>query len=283
MQPNGCLLCIVQPDGCIFEMNDVFKALADPTRRRLLDRLRDRNGLTLQELCDGIGIARQSVTKHLAVLESAGLIASRRSGRERHHYLNAAAINDVVGRWLSGYDRHRADALSDLRHVLENTMANDPSFVYTTYIHASPAVVWAGLTDAAFTKSYWGVELLSDWTPGSELTWREGDATISDPEQVVLECDPPRRLAYTWHTFNMDWAATHGFDQELVDRLAAEPRSRVRFEIDETDDGQVKLTVIHTFGTADTVREMCTQGWPRLLADLKTLLETDSSAPMPQT
>ena len=112
---------------------------------------------------------------------------------------------------------------------------NEPIFVYTTYIHASAAAVWRGLIDPALTGRYWGVELISDWSVGSPLTWKEGDATISDPDQLVLEAEPPRRLAYTWHSFSMDWARTHGFDQELVDLLAAEPRSRVLFEIDEVE------------------------------------------------
>ncbi len=254
-------------------MSDVFRALADPVRRELLDRLRDRNGRTLQDLCDGLGIARQSVSKHLAVLEAAGLVTARRVGRERHHHLNAAAINDVACRWLDSYDRHRAEALDDLKHALENhTMANTV-FSYTTYIHADAQQVWVGLTDPAFTKRYWGVELVSDWRKGSSLVWCEGGATISDPGRVVLEADRPNRLAYMWHTFSDEWAATHGFDHELAKRLAAEPRSHVLFEIEPVEAGLVKLTLTHTFGAAGTLREMCSQGWPRLLAELKTLLE----------
>jgi uncharacterized protein YndB with AHSA1/START domain len=153
---------------------------------------------------------------------------------------------------------------------------NEPIFVYTTYIHASAAAVWRGLIDPALTRRYWGVELISDWSVGSPLTWKEGDATISDPDQLVLEAEPPRRVAYTWHSFSMDWARTHGFDKEMVDLLSAEPRSRVLFEIDEVEDGVVKLTLTHTFGTAGKLHEMCSQAWPRLLGELKTLLEMDA-------
>ena len=104
---------------------------------------------------------------------------------------------------------------------------NEPIFVYTTYIHASAAAVWRGLIDPALTGRYWGVELISDWSVGSPLTWKEGDATISDPDQLVLEAEPPRRLAYTWHSFSMDWARTHGFDQELVDARPVELAARM--------------------------------------------------------
>ena len=158
---------------------------------------------------------------------------------------------------------------------------NEPTFVYTTYIHASAGAVWRGLIDPAFTGRDWGVEPISEWRVGSPLIWKEGDATISDADQVVLEAAPPRRLAYTWHTFSMDWARTHGFDQGLVDLLSAEPRSRVLFEIDEVEDGVVKLTLTHTFGTAGKLREMCSQAWPRLLGELKTLLEIDAGERSP--
>ena len=86
-------------------MDATFRALADPSRRRLLDRLNERNGQTLRELCAGLDMARQSVTKHLAVLEEAGLITTIRRGREKLHHLNAAPINDIADRWIHRYDQ----------------------------------------------------------------------------------------------------------------------------------------------------------------------------------
>src|ERR1700742_3401879 len=112
-------------------MDAVFKALADPTRRALLDRLRDRNGQTLGELCAGLDMARQSVSKHLAVLEAAGVVTTEWRGREKVHPLDAAPINAVADRWLSRYDRDRAEALADLKTALEAPMNE---FVHTTYI-----------------------------------------------------------------------------------------------------------------------------------------------------
>jgi DNA-binding transcriptional ArsR family regulator len=257
-------------------VDEVFKALADPTRRELLDRLRAGNGKTLQELCEGMSIARQSVSKHLAVLERSRLVTIRWVGREKRHYLNAAPINDVATRWMSDYDKHRADTVSQLKRALEENAMSDSAFVYTTYIYAQPEDVWLGLTDPKFTKLYWGVVLESDWKTGSPLIWHEGDARIEDPEQKVLDSDPPRRLSYTWHAFNMDWARTHGFESDLVERLAAEPRSHVVFDIEVVKDGLVKLTLTHTFGARGTLYEMCAEGWPQLLAGVKTLLETGS-------
>src|SRR5262245_33075476 len=100
-------------------MDGVFRALADPRRRHLLDRLNERNGQPLRELCEGLGMARQSVSKHLAVLESANLISTLRRGREVLHFLNAEPINAIADRWINQYDRARVRALADLKRALE--------------------------------------------------------------------------------------------------------------------------------------------------------------------
>jgi DNA-binding transcriptional ArsR family regulator len=98
----------------------VFKALSDRSRRLLLDTLRERNGQTLTELCAGLVMARQSVSKHLAVLEAAMLVTTMRRGREKLHYLNPAPINEIAERWISQYDQERVRALSDLKRALED-------------------------------------------------------------------------------------------------------------------------------------------------------------------
>jgi len=103
------------------EADAVFKALSDRSRRLLLDTLRERNGQTLTELCAGLAMARQSVSKHLAVLEAASLVTTVRRGREKLHYLNPAPINGIAERWISQYDQARLDALSDLKRALEDT------------------------------------------------------------------------------------------------------------------------------------------------------------------
>src|SRR5277367_1375705 len=133
-------------------MDEVFRALADPVRRRLLDRLNERSGQTLRELCTGLDMARQSVSKHLAILEDASLVTTVRRGREKLHYLNAAPISDIAERWISRYDRARVSALGDLKQALEHTTMSKPAFVYTTYIRTTPALLWQALTDLAFTR-----------------------------------------------------------------------------------------------------------------------------------
>src|SRR5436190_22384019 len=120
-------------------LDEVFRALADPSRRRLLDGLNGRNGQTLRELCAGLDMARQSVSKHLAVLEAAALITTVRRGREKLHYLNAAPINEIRERWITRYDRPRVEALADLKRALEDgDPVHKPTFVYTTYIKTTP-------------------------------------------------------------------------------------------------------------------------------------------------
>ena len=211
-------------------MDPAFRALADPSRRQLLDALNARSGQTLRELCAGLAMARQSVSKHLAVLEAAGLVTTRRRGREKLHYLNAEPINAVADRWINRYHRERARALADLKSALEVPPMSETEFFYTTYIKASPERLWQALTDPAFTGRYWGVQLRTDWKPGATMVWEESGVITSDPQQVVLECDPPRRLSYTWHTLTPEFGAAHGFDEDFVARVNKERRSKVTFE-----------------------------------------------------
>ena len=100
-------------------MDAVFKALADGSRRELLDRLHARNGQTLNELCEQMDMTRQAVTKHLGILEDANLIATVKKGREKEHYLNPVPINEIADRWIGKYERGRLRALSDLKKNLE--------------------------------------------------------------------------------------------------------------------------------------------------------------------
>ncbi|WP_166345596.1 ArsR/SmtB family transcription factor [Phytoactinopolyspora limicola] len=259
-------------------MGDVFKALADPHRRRLLDSLNEHNGQNLRDLCSGLNMARQSVSKHLAVLEAANLVTTLRQGREKLHFLNAEPINAIAERWIQQYHRHRVRTLADLKTALEATMG-DTEFVYTTYIKTTPERLWQALTDPTFTRRYWGLEFVTDWTPGAPMSWKDGDVTLSDAEQVVLAAEPPHRLSYTWHAVTPEWAAAHNISDELRDTLASERRSKVTFEI-EPLGATVKLTVIHDdFEPGSTMREMVSTGWPELISGLKTLLETGQPLP----
>jgi DNA-binding transcriptional ArsR family regulator/uncharacterized protein YndB with AHSA1/START domain len=261
-------------------MDEVFKALADPSRRLLLDSLNERNGQTLRELCSGLDMARQSVSKHLAVLEAANLVTSVRRGREKLHYLNAAPINEITERWITRYEQDRVNALADLKRALEDSPMDKPTFVYTTYIRTTPERLWQALTEPAFTDRYWNITFDTDWKPGSPMTWHQRGVTIADAEQVVVESDPFSRLSYTWHTFTPELAAALDIAGDRRERLAAERRSKVTFDIEPLDDEQVKLTVVHDdLEPGGLLAAMISNGWPRVLANLKTLLETGETLP----
>ena len=162
------------------------------------------------------------------------------------------------------------------------------SFTYTTYIHARPEQVWRGLTDPAFTKCYWRHHMAgpktfrSDWTKGStwDLEHKDAGLVVSDPEQVILESDPYRRLSYTWHSFTPEWAAEVGMDKATADTWRAGPRSKVTFDMEDVGKDVAKLTVVHDgFSPGSSVLQAISQGWPAVLSSLKTLLETGTALP----
>lgn len=117
MQPFGCIITPV-PDA--FDLDKVFKALADPTRRRLLDQLSAKSGQTLGELCEQMQSSRQAVAKHLKLLEEAGLVVPFWRGREKHHYLNPAPIHEIAERWIDKHLRGRVRLLAELKQKLES-------------------------------------------------------------------------------------------------------------------------------------------------------------------
>ena len=258
--------------------DDVFKALADASRRRLLDSLNARSGQTLRELSAGLDMARQSVSKHLGILEDANLITTVWHGREKLHYLNPEPINALSDRWIRKYDRERIDALTDLKTALESTTVSTTDFVYTTYIEAPQELVWRALIDPAFTRRYWGMEFETDWKPGS--TWavthtrREHPLHVADDEMVIKEFDPYNRLSYTWQAYTPEFVTAFGFDQDVVAKAATEPRSTVTYELSPSGN-ETKLTVMHTgFQPGSVVLPDIADGWPKVLSWLKTFLES---------
>jgi uncharacterized protein YndB with AHSA1/START domain len=263
-------------------MDAIFRALADPSRRRLLDRLNVRNGQTLQEMCSELDMARQSVTKHLAVLEAANLITTVRRGREKLHYLNAAPINDIADRWIHGYDHERVRALADLKRALEDQPMGQTEFVYVTYIHTTPEKLWNAITDPSFTLRYWGIGMESDWKVGSliRLQWGPGQ-DFHDLGQVVLASEPYRRLSYRWHNYQREHAALFGWSEETFAELVKEPLSKVTFELEPFGE-TVKFTVMHDDFVPDSeMLKGVRDGWPAILSNLKTLLETSETLPLP--
>jgi uncharacterized protein YndB with AHSA1/START domain len=181
---------------------------------------------------------------------------------------------------------HDADELGGT--AMAARMAPLTTFAYTTYIRATPEEVWRGLTEPAVTHLYWRHHLAgpktfrSDWKAGS--TWalihEDVGLVVSDPEQVILESDPYRRLAYTWHTFTREWTSKVGMDDATADVWRAEPRSKVAYDIEDVGHGVVKLTIVHDgFEPGSHVLQAISEGWPAVLASLKTLLETGSALP----
>ncbi|TDD18992.1 MarR family transcriptional regulator [Kribbella turkmenica] len=256
--------------------DEVFRALADPSRRQLLDNLNARNGQTLRELCTGLDMARQSVSKHLAVLEGANLVTPVWRGREKLHYLNAEPINAIADRWINQYDRRRVRLFADLKTVLEADTMSDNDFVYTTYIRTTPERLWRALTDPEFTKQYWGVHFETDWKTGSDLVWYQGDVRIEGPGQTVVEHDPYRRLAYTWHHVTPEFAKAVNLADDVYEKARREPLSTASFDLEPVGD-KVKLTVVHSgFEPGSALRAMVSEGWIELIADLKSFVESTS-------
>jgi uncharacterized protein YndB with AHSA1/START domain/DNA-binding transcriptional ArsR family regulator len=243
----------------------VFKALADSTRRYLLDRLREQNGQTLGELCAHLEMARQSATQHLDVLESANLVTTLRRGREKLHYLNPVPIHEIQERWIDRFERPRVQALSAIRRRAEEPdMSDKPTFVYVTYIQATADKVWQALTNAELTAAYWGHSNVSDWQAGSPWEHQRTDGSgIADVAGTVLEAEPPHRLVITF--------AAPGDDP------AAGP-SHVTFTI-EPHDEIVRLTVIHEDLADQAEYDAASAGWSAVLANLKSLLETGHVLP----
>ncbi|GAY15343.1 metalloregulator ArsR/SmtB family transcription factor [Mycobacterium sp. shizuoka-1] len=246
----------------------VFKALADPGRRRLLDMLHERAGLTLAELCDGLDMRRQSVSQHIDILEAANLVISVRDGRRKLHYLNPVPIHHIQTRWIWKFEEPRLAALATIKQRAEVTAMSEqiPDYVYTTYIRATAEQVWHALTDADLTAKFWGHAQVSDWQVGSRAEHVRTDGSgIVDVAGTVMEVDAPRRLVF-------------GFGEPSDDPTAE--TSIVTFDIEPYRD-IVKLTVTHTNFQSPEDRESVGQGWPTVFANLKTLLETGDVLPTP--
>ena len=236
--------------------DQVFKALGDPTRRFLLDALYRRDGQTLTELEAGLDMTRFGVMKHLRVLEEAGLVATRRSGREKLHFLNPVPIRLIHDRWIDKYTEPWVAVLSDLKQRLESTMEK----VFEIYIHTTPERLWEAITDPEIRSKYnFGARIESAWTPGSTLEMSAPNAGLLLGEGEVLEVDPPRRLV---HTMTALWS-------EDVKR---EGSSRVTWAIEPVGDS-CHLTVTHD-QLRDGANDELYGGWPMILSGLKTWLET---------
>ncbi|HEY1619234.1 MAG TPA: metalloregulator ArsR/SmtB family transcription factor [Streptosporangiaceae bacterium] len=237
-------------------MDEVFRALADPTRRSLLDELFREDGQTLSALEERFSMTRFGVMKHLKLLEEAGLVVTRRRGREKLHFLNPVPIRLVHDRWVSKYAEPWAASLSGLKQELERTMEK----VFEIYIRTTPERLWEAITDSEIRAKYnFGAGVTSDWTPGSRYEMGSAAAGMLLGEGENLEVDPPRRLVQSMTAL---WS----------DDVKSEGATRITWEIEQVADS-CRLTVTH-----DQLRENANDelygGWPMILSGLKTWLET---------
>jgi uncharacterized protein YndB with AHSA1/START domain/DNA-binding transcriptional ArsR family regulator len=234
----------------------VFKALADPTRRELLDERFAEDGQTLGALENRFEMTRFGVMKHLKQLEEAGLVVTRRRGRQKLHFLNAVPIRLIHDRWVSKYTEPWVATLSDLKHRLESPMEK----VFEVYIKTTPERLWDAITDPATRAKYnFGVECQSTWTVGSPIEMKHPAAGLVLGTGEVLDVEPRRRLV---HTMTALWS----------DDVKNEGASRVTWAIEPVGDS-CRLTVTHD-ELRDGANDELYGGWPMILSGLKTWLET---------
>jgi len=249
------------------EEEAVFRALADPTRRAILDRLFDRDGQSLGDIERAFEMSRFGVMKHLRVLEEAGLVTAQRVGRSKVHYLNPVPIQELQHRWIHKFAAGPSAALLGLRAGLEKgaamsaTAVEAPSQVFAIFIRTTREQLWQALTESDYTlRYYYASTVESDWRPGSPLLYKIGDDTAIIGE--VVEATPPEKLVTT-------------FDARWDEAVRADRPSRITWILEEAGPGVSKLTVVHDGFEGETATsEQVAGGMPYILSGLKTLLET---------
>ncbi len=243
--------------------DELFRALADPTRREIIDLLQEQPGQNVSELTEHFEVTRYAIMKHLKTLEEGNLVVSRREGRSRRLYVNPMPLQTMYERWLSRYSAAVASGLAAFQRELEEEekpMAGI-EHVFELYIQATPERVWRALTDPDETVNYYfGTRVESDFEPGSPLRYRHPDGKVGIEGEIV-EAEPPERLV---HTFDFP----HNDD----------PSSQVVFELEAMGENLTKLTVIHeAFDEENETYHSVSDGWPKVLNGLKTYVETGES------
>lgn len=250
-------------------MEPIFRALADPSRRLLLDLLFERDGRTLVDLRGNLPrMTRFGVMRHLDVLEEAELISTRKVGREKLHYLNPVPIRLISERWISKYAEPVVGSMTALKRHLEEHTMRAPAHVYSIHIRTTPDALWRAITDGEQTaRYYYGTAFrpaAGDLRAGARYTYDYPDGSpAADGE--ILEVDPRRRLAMTFHAL---------WDPEI----AAEAPLRQVWEIEPADDGTCRLTVV-TEGliAGSKSAEEFEGGIVLIVSGLKTMLETGAA------
>jgi uncharacterized protein YndB with AHSA1/START domain/DNA-binding transcriptional ArsR family regulator len=244
-------------------MDAVLKALSDKTRRTLLDRLRARDGQSLGELEAGVELSRFGVMKHLSILEAAGLVLTRKIGRFKYHYLNTAPLQEVADRWIEPLTRGATTrTLLDLKYTLEgerdmSDTLTKPDFMLETYIAVPPERVWEALISPELSRQYYiaGASVRGDFVAGGDYAYQTDDGKTLLSGRV-LASDPPHRLEMT---FLPGWSGPGAVASRNVYEL-------------ERVGAHTKLTILHFDippGNAGVK-----QGWAKIAASLKSLLET---------
>lgn len=243
-------------------MDAVFKALDDPSRRLLLDSLFDNDGQTLAALTTQLPeMTRFGVMNHLRVLEDAGVVVTKKIGRNKHHYLNPVPIREVHDRWISRYTEPLAGGLSKLKKQLEGETMTAPSHVYQTYIRCSPEAAWDAIVNGDQTVHYYyGTRVESEFTEAAPIRYLSPDGSVV-ADGVIIAVDEPHRLELMFHA---------RWDQDLSD----EGPVRMVWIIDESK-GLTSVTVESHMDPATKTYGEFSGGIPYIVAGMKTLLETN--------
>lgn len=252
-------------------MDELFKALADPSRRALLDALRSQNGQTTSQLEQVLEMTRFGTMKHLAILEAANLIVTKKVGRFKYHYLNTVPIQELSDRWISRYAQPWTMQLVDIKNLVQGrplmqATAVKPKHVFQVYIKTTPEKLWDAITNPKLTEQYYfGTRIITDLKPGTQLFYDmpDGQHLI---EGKLIEAIPNKRLV---HTFAATWKEANRNDAP----------TRVTYEIEPMGE-MCKLTLTHDdFDGETNTYQGVGNGWPLILSSLKTLLETGSALP----
>ncbi len=243
-------------------MDEVFRAINDPSRRRLLDALFSEDGQTLGQLCGHLpAMTRFGVMSHLRVLEGAGLVTTRKVGRSKHHYLNPTPIRLVHDRWISKYAERTVERMTAIKAAIEGGAMTAPSHVYTTYIAGSVADVWRAITDGDQTvKYFYETRVESTWEPGSPIRYLGKDGSlVADGE--IISCEPEARLEMMFHA---------RWDPELE----AEGPVREVWIVADAGETTMLSVEMHDVAIDSKTYSEFTGGFPFIVSGLKTLVET---------
>ncbi len=252
-------------------MDEVFKAINDPGRRILLDKLFEHDGQSLGELCEHLpGMTRYGVMNHLRILEEANLVSTVKRGRSKYHYLNPVPIKLILDRWISKYAAPRVAAIAGIKTKAESGGARmeQPAHIYKSYIRASVDAVWNAITDGDQTVQYfYGTRVKSDWQVGSSMNYYDGNgALVSEGE--IISIDPPKRIEFTFLAL---------WDPEIT----AEGPCREVWSVNDVN-GMAELVIeLYDVVPGGKTLDDFVNGFPYIVSGLKSLLETGQGLPAP--